>query len=294
MITERVNNLFKFIEFLHSNIGNFNQYNQVINEMYILDEQRNELSPSMNFKDKLKDNELLAEIEDKEKLIDEKIIQVIQDKVIELNICDWDNPVAIGNWNRSDIHKLKTTSSEEDITEILQHKSKYIEFRTVTNCTYFKDFFFSELDKTLKKLFVFFDQTTENEFKVFESKPIKVTFFNQPQPQLEALSEFVDEHQEEKEGTQPEGEEPTNKIKGWIVYFEKDVNKTDTSNFDQIFKKRDWKKGKKVVKNDFHLFKSFAINKKCDGIYKKSLQIAIDMLRGEEKKKAEKLYLELK
>ncbi|OFY49449.1 MAG: hypothetical protein A2W85_06300 [Bacteroidetes bacterium GWF2_41_31] len=28
---------------------------------------------------------------------------------------------------------------------------------------------------------------------------------NQPQPQLEALSEFVDEHQEEKEGTQPKG-----------------------------------------------------------------------------------------
>ena len=167
--------MFQFIEFLHSNIDNFKQFDNVINNLYLLNKERHKLNPRKNFADKLKYDEVQAKIKDKFKVIQENIITPIKNTATELNICTFqDEPLY--NWYgvESDIHNLKENFSKADISEILKHKSKYLEFRTKTNCTYFQEFFFDDLDEILKELFDFFKDTTENEFEAFETKAIEV------------------------------------------------------------------------------------------------------------------------
>ncbi len=174
MITDKISALFQFIDFLHSSIENFKQYDELINELYLLDKERSKLSPQKNFADKLKYDEIQAEIKEKLNEIDKNIIQIIKSKVSELNICDWDVITNLWNYHISEIINLKENFSKDDIPEILKHKSKYLEFRTETNCTYFQDLFFDDLDEILKELFDFFPESKQNEFEVFETKTIQV------------------------------------------------------------------------------------------------------------------------
>jgi len=179
MITDKIKALFSFIEFLHSNIENFKQYDEVINELYFLDEKRSSLKPRNNFNDKLKYDEVQALLKDKFKVIKENIINLIHTKANELNICDWNNPESLWNYNISEISSIREKFNKDEIPEIIQHKRKYIEFRTTTNCTYFQDFFFSRLDEILKELFDFFKESEHNEFEAFEAKKIEVNSFNE-------------------------------------------------------------------------------------------------------------------
>ena len=47
MITTKIRSLFQFIEFLHSNIDEFNKYNYLIDELDELYDKRNKLDPCM-------------------------------------------------------------------------------------------------------------------------------------------------------------------------------------------------------------------------------------------------------
>lgn len=176
MITPKIKNLFQFVEFLHSNIENFKRNDAVMSELHSLREELIKLSPGMNFKEKLKLREVQAEIKDKFQVIQENIIQPIQAKANKLNICDPKNTDSLWNWNISEIHDLKENFSKEDLPEIFSHNKKYIEYRTKTKGEAFFGLvsFFIDLDKLLKKLFGFFTETTENEFKAFEIKTIKL------------------------------------------------------------------------------------------------------------------------
>lgn len=174
MITERIKALFQFIDFLHSNIENFKQFNNLINDLYLLDKNRNELNPRNNFVEKIKYDEIQAEIKLKFEIIDVNIIQRIKTKAIELNICEWGCDKTLWNWNISEISNLKENFSNDNIPEILLHKSKYLEFRTKTNCDYFQTFFFNDLDEILKALFDYFKESPENEFEAVETKTIPV------------------------------------------------------------------------------------------------------------------------
>jgi len=174
MIKDRIKALFNFIEFLHSNINNFKGYDILINELYSLDIERNNVSAKKTFTDKLKYDEVQAKIKTKFEIINDNIIQVIKDKSNELNICDWNETNTLWNCNILEISELKENFSANDIPEILKYKNKYLEFRTNTNCDYFQTFFFSDLDKILKVLFDFFKESNENEFEAFELKKIKV------------------------------------------------------------------------------------------------------------------------
>ncbi len=185
MITEKIKALFQFIEFLHSNTENFKQFDNVVNELHLLDKKRSEVRHQKNFKDKLKYDEVQAEIKQKMNVISVNIIQVMQAKAIELNICDLNNSETLRNWNVSEIDNLKKVFSENDIPIILKQIRKYIEFRTKTNCTYFQDFFFNDLDKMLKELFDFFKESTENEFEAFETKTIQVNSIRETVEQLQ-------------------------------------------------------------------------------------------------------------
>jgi hypothetical protein len=179
MITPKIKALFQFIEFLHSNSENFKQFDSTINELYLLDIERKKLSPQKNFAEKMKYDEVQAEIKDKFSVIQENIIQPINSKVLELNICDINKTETLQNWNISEISDLINNFKKEDLPEIFKHKSKYLEFRTKTNCTYFKDFFFDDLDEMLKELFDYFKETEHNEFEAFEIKAIQVNDFQE-------------------------------------------------------------------------------------------------------------------
>ena len=176
MITPKIKALFQFIEYLHSNIDNFKQYDEVINEIHLLDKERNQLKPRHNFKDKLKFDEVQAEIEVKFKVIQENILQPIRTKATELNICNPDEPPTIWNWNVAEITELKNNFSNEDLPEIFSHKNKYIEYRTKTKGEAFfgLGWFFDVLDEVLKELFNYFNETEQNEFEAFETKSIQV------------------------------------------------------------------------------------------------------------------------
>lgn len=172
MITDKIQNLFNFIDFLHSNIENFKKYQTIIDKLLLLDIERNNLKPENNYKQKLKYNEVQNELEQKFNIIN--IIQKIKSKTSELNICDWNKTETIWNYNISDIRKLKENFTNEDIEIITKQKLKYFEFRETTNCNYFQDFFFNNLDKLLKELFDYFKETDKNEFDKFEQKTVKV------------------------------------------------------------------------------------------------------------------------
>ena len=57
-MNQQIKALFKFIEFLHSNIQNFNQYDEVISDWVYSANQMNNLNPNKNSTDKLKYDDL--------------------------------------------------------------------------------------------------------------------------------------------------------------------------------------------------------------------------------------------
>ena len=62
MITTKIKNLFQFIEYLHSNIDNFNQYNDLINDLVLLDIERSKVRYKRTHIERLKYDEIQAEI----------------------------------------------------------------------------------------------------------------------------------------------------------------------------------------------------------------------------------------
>lgn len=175
MITDKIKALFQFIEYLYSNIENFNQYNDLIEEVELLDKERKKVSPQSNYKDKLKYDEVQVKIKDKFIIIKDNIIIPITSKATELNIYDFQNNNTSSEVH-TDIHKLKENFSNEDLQEIFNHKNKYLEYRTETKGEgYFElGFFFNDFDEVLKGLFDYFKETEHNEFEAFETKTIRV------------------------------------------------------------------------------------------------------------------------
>ena len=176
MITPKIQNLFHFIEFLHSNIENFNHYEKEINELYLLDKERQKLNPNKNFSEKLEYDKIQLQIKDKYKVIQDNIIQPIKDKANELSICNPDESPTLWNRNIAEVTELKNNFSNEDLPVIFSHKNKYLEYRTKTKGEAFfgLGFFFDDLDLILKELFNYFKETEQNEFEAFETKAIAV------------------------------------------------------------------------------------------------------------------------
>ncbi|WP_242093604.1 hypothetical protein [Aestuariivivens sediminicola] len=168
--------MFQFIEFLHSNIENFNQYNGLIKELEQLDKKRNELKPEQNYKDKLQYSQVLAQIEIKFKTLQDNTANLIKGKVMELNVCSFDNePKYSFNGIETEIQQLKKSFSKKDLPEIFKHKRQYLEYRSQTHGTFLSlQFFFDDLDKIAKRLFDYFKDTDQNEFESFETKAIRV------------------------------------------------------------------------------------------------------------------------
>jgi hypothetical protein len=178
-MNQQIKSLFKFIEFLHSNIQNFNQYDEVISDWVYSANQMNNLNPEEKSSNKLKFNHLEKIYECKLNIIQKNIIEPIHSKATELNICDINKIDTIWNWNYSEITNLKKNFNKEDLPKILEHIRKYIEFRTNTNVNEFLMIFFAALDSTLKVLYDFFKETDQDEFESFGIKAIQVNSFSE-------------------------------------------------------------------------------------------------------------------
>ncbi len=176
MITPKIKALFQFIDFLHSNIENFNQYENEINELRLLGEEREKVYKKKNFAEKQKYDRIQLQIGGKVKVIQDNIVQPIRDKANELSICSPEayKTETLWNWNSAEIIGLKEKVSNEDLPEIFNHKNKYIEYRTKTKVSmlFGLPLFFDHLDEVLKELFSYFNETEHNEFEAFETKEI--------------------------------------------------------------------------------------------------------------------------
>jgi hypothetical protein len=176
MITQKIKDLFQFIEFLHSNINNFNQYNDLIKELELLVEERKKVSHKSTFKDKLKFNEVQAEIETKSETIQANTANLIKAKAKELKVCNFEKELIYSFIDiETEIRQIENNFSIEDLPEILNHKTKYIEYREKTKGKVFLSLgrFFGDLDKGLKELFDYFIETDYNEFETFKTKAIQ-------------------------------------------------------------------------------------------------------------------------
>ncbi|MDX6183137.1 hypothetical protein SGQ44_13585 [Flavobacterium sp. Fl-77] len=172
----KIKALFKLIEYLHSNIDNFNLNNDLIKELELLNEERQKVNHKNTFKDKLKYDEVQAEIETKFKILQDNTASLIKAKAKELNVCNFDNePNYSFNGVQEEIRQLKENFLNKDLPEIFKYKSQYLKYRTSTHKTFLSlQFFFDELDKITKSLFDYFKETEYNEFKSFETKDIHV------------------------------------------------------------------------------------------------------------------------
>lgn len=180
MITDKIKALFQFIEFLHSNIGNFNQYNYLINELEDLYKKRDELNPRNNYRDKLRYDEVQAELKSKFKVLQDNTANLIKGKAIELNVCNFEKEPDYYWFNiQNDIQEVKENFHKKDLSQIFKYKNKYLEYRTQTHRTFLSlDFFFEDLDEIAKSLFDFFKDSVFNEFEAFEIKTIEANNIN--------------------------------------------------------------------------------------------------------------------
>ena len=176
MITTKIQALFQFIDYLYSNIDNFNKYNDLINEILLLDKIRQKASSKSTYKEKFEYDNVQAEIEKKFKKLQDNTANPIKAKAKALNVCDFDKePEYNFNEVESEIYRLKENFSKEDLPEIFKHKSHYIEYRSKTHKTFLSlQFFFDDLDEIAKVLFDFFKDTEHNEFEGFATKTIPV------------------------------------------------------------------------------------------------------------------------
>lgn len=172
MITGKIKSLFVFIEFLHSNIDNFNNQNSLIKELELLYKERDTLNPEINYKEKIKFDEVQTELENKFDTLQNNTANLIRGKANELRFLEG---------VKAEIQEFKKHFSNEDLTEIIKHKNLYLEYRIKTHKTFLSlELFYKDLDKITKTLFDYFKETNQNEFEAFEKKKIEINSFVEP------------------------------------------------------------------------------------------------------------------
>jgi hypothetical protein len=166
MIPEKINNLFQFIEFLHSNIDNFKQYDQILNEIRLQRKELSNTNPNKNYKGKFRQIEIKPKLDKNIETLQRNITLPIKTKAIELNICDPNKFETLWNWNITAVSEFIESFTETDLPEILKYKDQYYKFKAIG----YLDNFIFELDEILHELFNYF--TDKSEIEQFENKVI--------------------------------------------------------------------------------------------------------------------------
>jgi len=173
MITENVKNLFSFIDYLNSNKAYLLSKEDLIDETNKLFQKRNSIRPNENYKSKIEYDNIQLEIAKKFDIVEAEIINPLKGKISELNIADISAPII--NLNaQSELFELQRNFEEDDLRLIFEAKQKYLDFRNETNFDYYLQFFFFELDRTLKEFYDFFSDNDLNEFSKLQTKDVTV------------------------------------------------------------------------------------------------------------------------
>lgn len=173
MITERIQALFDFIDYLDSKKAEYLQkYIPLCIELNNLDTYRSTLKPKSNYIDKQKYDEIQKVIKEKFEPINLNVHIPLLNKLKELKIWSGDDVfTSIWNNNSSAIHDFKNNFESEDVANVILHKHKYLNFRKETKSDFLGlKFVISNLDEIYRELFDFFKDTSENEFESFETK----------------------------------------------------------------------------------------------------------------------------
>lgn len=178
MIPTKIQSLFDFINFLDSNKNEYiEKYIPLCEELEKLDFERSILKPRDNYNDKIAYDKIQNIITLKFEPLTEFVHKPILNKLKELGIWAGDDIyTSIWNLNSEAIFNFRENFNQEDISEIMCFKLKYIDFRTQTNSNFLGlKYVFSKLDDIYKALFDFFKDTDNNEFDSFETKTINAT-----------------------------------------------------------------------------------------------------------------------
>jgi len=193
MIPTKIQALFDFIEFLDNNKKEYiEKYIPLCLELESLDEQRQKLKPSRNYKDKQEYDKIQKTIKDKFEPITTNIHTPILNFLREKEIWNGDDVFAsILNNNIGVISEFTRNFDSEDVEQVFRYKRMYLTFRYETKTDFLGlSFVFSNLDEVLKELFNFFKDTNVNEFEDFEKKTLEVDSI------LEALISFNENRKE--------------------------------------------------------------------------------------------------
>lgn len=203
MITEKVQNLFFFIDYLHSNIEYYESKQSLIDEVFELKEQRDNLKKSNNYKDKIKCREIENVFAEKVELVKIEVANPIKEKIKQLEIATDDNLFDIKATN--DLFDLQNNFEENDLERFFSIKDKYLEFRKISDDFWeigIGSFLFREIDKAFFEFYNFFkdkDKTNDFEFlkpEVIEvqtiKEAVKILATNSKKLHFETFPEFLD------------------------------------------------------------------------------------------------------
>jgi len=173
MKSTRIKALFQLIDFLYSNIGYYNEFNQSVIELKNLSAEIDRLKNSNNFFDKAKVKQLQADAERIISEIETNVTDKILTKAAELNLYDTLEPVSIWNLNIHEISVFEDDTSI-DISELIIYRDKFSEFKQQKIFSYFNQNKKLELfEKILIRLFANFSepqQTGRADFKKLTKK----------------------------------------------------------------------------------------------------------------------------
>lgn len=173
MITENIKNLFSFIDYLHSSIPYLLSKQNLIDETNELLEKRSSIKLNENYKSKIEYEKIQLEVSEKFEIVEAEIIFPLKHKIKELNVAEINTPI-INLTAYSDLFALQRNFDEEDLKLIFEAKQKYLDFRNETNFDYYLQFFFFELDRTLKEFYEFFKDDDFNEFSTLQTNIVTI------------------------------------------------------------------------------------------------------------------------
>ena len=125
-ITDKIKALFSFVNFLHANIDNFNQYNNDILELIKMQKRFSRLGT--HFTEVREKRVLENELSAKWNVILENITTPLKNKVAELDLFDWYAPETFLNNCFHAAAELSKNYDDKDLVTILKAKTQYIEF----------------------------------------------------------------------------------------------------------------------------------------------------------------------
>jgi|GEM_PF-6588660 len=181
MIPDKIQDLFKFIDFLDDNKETFYKYNTNFDNAIKLRSQKSKLKPKEKFADRVDAKRLQKEKNEEFDKVFKNVTQPITDKITDLGF-----KVQNHFWNFGDETGLQNKATCEDLTIINSQLSKYFKFRE-DGRAYFCDRLFSDLDKFLTGLADYFGQEYPDELK---EKILSVQVEPQQYPEAKAQTEF--------------------------------------------------------------------------------------------------------